>query len=243
MCGRFALKAQAAILAEKFGLTHVHEVLAALYARYNIAPSQQVLAIRNTADGGRSREPALLRWGLVPSWADDITIGNRMANARSETAADKPAFRGAMRHRRCLVPADCFYEWQKPDAVGKGGRKQPYMVRMRSGEPFALAGIWETWQDADGNELETCAVLTTRPNQLMHSIHDRMPVILHDRDYDRWLDTSPGHARGLEDLYEPFESDAMEALPISTLVNKPSVDDPRIQEPVAGQSQGGLFEG
>lgn len=223
MCGRFALFSPEEILAAMFGV----EGDRFLPPSYNIAPSRDVAAVRIAPEGRARREVALLRWGLVPSWARDPAMGNRMINARAETAPEKPAFRSAFRRRRCLVPADGFYEWRKP-----GARKQPYFVRMADGKPFAIAGLWERWEGPDG-AIASCAVLTTDPNDLLAPIHDRMPVILSPGDYDRWLDPESRDPATLLPLLRPYPPDAMVAFPVRTLVNNPAADDPRCIEPAA----------
>src|SRR5262245_7474343 len=177
MCGRFTLTAPRQALKNLFPLFDFPEVP----PNYNVAPTQAVLAVR-VPHGQDKPAPALLKWGLVPGWADDPAIGNRMINARAETAADKPSFRAAFRKRRCLVLADGFYEWQKV-----GGKKQPYLIRLRGGEPFAFAGLWEHWE-RDGRAVESCTILTTDANGLVKPLHDRMPVILAPQDFALWLD-------------------------------------------------------
>jgi putative SOS response-associated peptidase YedK len=220
MCGRFTLKTNPRKLAEEFLLSEppVWE------PRYNIAPTQSVAAVRLSADGSH-REFVRLRWGLIPAWANDVSIGNRMINGRAETAMEKPAFRSAIKSRRCLVLADGFYEWAKVP-----GGKQPYYVQMRDGRPFAFAGLWERWEK--GTEpLETCTLLTTSANQVVGQFHDRMPLILEPADYDVWLDTSQKTAQPIQPLLRPFRDDALVANPVSRLVNSPSHDDPRCVEP------------
>lgn len=214
MCGRFTLNKTAAEVARHFGLA----AAPTLSPRFNIAPSQPVAVVR--AGGRAARECALLRWGLVPSWSRDPKMGARLINARSETAADKPAFRAAMRRRRCLVPADGFYEWQATD-----GAKQPYFVHLQGHALFAIAGLWEHWQDSDGSELETCTLLTTAPNALMAPIHNRMPVIVAPEHYELWLDPQVQRTEPLQPVLEPFRPEAMAAYPVSTRVNSPRNDD------------------
>jgi putative SOS response-associated peptidase YedK len=167
MCGRFTLRASPRLIAEQFDLFNMPE----LKPRYNVAPSQSVAVVRQQPDA-EGRELALLKWGLIPAWAADAKIGNRMANAHSETAASKPSFRSAFKRRRCLVVADGFYEWQKV-----GSKKQPHFIRLRDDRPFGIAGLWERW-DKQGEPIESCTLLTTEPNELMKPIHDRMPVII-----------------------------------------------------------------
>lgn len=222
MCGRFTLKTPAPVLLGLFDLPDA----AALPPRYNIAPTQPVVVVRN-APAHPGRELVQMRWGLIPSWADDPAIGNRLINARSETAANKPAFRSAFRQRRCLVPADGFYEWQK---VGR--KKQPFYFHLRDGGPFAFAGLWEHWQKDADQAIESCTLLTTDANDLVRPLHDRMPVILAPEDYERWLD--PGTAiPQLEALLRPYPGDAMTAYPVSVQVNNPRNEGPACVERVA----------
>ena len=190
--------------------------------RYNIAPSQPVLAVRTSPAAGR-REFAMPRWGLVPAWARDATIGNRLINARAETVSEKPAFRRAFRERRCLIPADGFYEWKK-----EGAGKRPFYVRRRDGAPFAFAGIWERWEGTGGEAVETCAILTTEPNELLAPLHDRMPLIVPPEEYGRWLDPSLRAPERLAPLLRPFPSAALEAFPVGREVNNPRADDPSL---------------
>ena len=218
MCGRFTLRAPASAVAEQFGLLE----LAPFEPRFNIAPSQPVLVVRfspNVVTPHRRFD--WLRWGLIPSWADDPAIGNRLINARAETAADKPAFRAAMRRRRCLVVADGFYEWKKA-----GAQKQPYFVHLRDDRPLAFAGLWESWEGADHSAIESCTLLTTDPNEVVRPIHDRMPVILPPKDYSIWLDPAMQRPEQLGPLLIPYPSEAMEAFPVSRLVNSPTNEGP-----------------
>lgn len=178
MCGRYTLKAAPEVIAEQFQVEQSLEV----GSPFNIAPSQSVACIRVSRDSLK-REVVLLRWGLIPSWATDPKIGMNLINARSETVSQKPAFREAFRYRRCLVPADGFYEWKR---VGR--TKQPYYIRLHDDQPFAFAGLWESWVGPDGEVVQTCVVLTIEPNELMKDIHNRMPVILDPKHYDLWLD-------------------------------------------------------
>jgi putative SOS response-associated peptidase YedK len=224
MCGRYGLTRPELIDPEELGVPD----LPPLEPRWNIAPSQAIAAVVRDRD---AREVAMLRWGLVPSWADDPKIGSRMANARADGIADKPAFRGAFRKRRCLVLADVFYEWQAPPS-GRG-RKQPFAVRRRDGRPFALAGIWDVWRpkdDAGAAPLRSCAIVTTEPNAVMTPIHERMPVVLDPRDYDAWLDPATA-ADAAAALLRGAPDDLLEAWPISLRVNDPGNDDPSVLEP------------
>lgn len=222
MCGRFTLTVDPAQFQDAFpGF-----LFPAKFApRYNIAPSQPVLAIpndeRNAAD--------FFIWGLIPMWAKDPSIGARLINARSETLAEKPSFRGSFKHKRCLILADGFYEWKT--AAGKKA-KTPYYIHLTDRRPFAFAGLWDSWESPDGSSLKTCTIITTQPNELMASLHDRMPVILHPRDYTKWLDPSPQTPESLLPLLKPYPADAMTAYPVSTLVNKPGNDSPELIVPV-----------
>jgi putative SOS response-associated peptidase YedK len=222
MCGRFTLTDPDADLAVQFNLPEIP----GMQPRYNIAPTQPVAAVRLAAESA-AREMVLLHWGLIPFWAKDPGIGNRMINARSETAAEKPAFRAAFKRRRCLVVADGFYEWQK-----QNGWKQPFYIRMKDERPFAFAGLWEHWEGEGGNVVESCTLLTTKPNDLIRPLHNRMPVILHPRDYGLWLDVEIQDKEQLQPLLGPFPGDDMDAYPVSRFVNKPQNDDPRCIDPL-----------
>ena len=224
MCGRFTLRAPASVVAEQFALFDVAE----FRPRFNIAPSQPVAVVRHVGDGpGPQRGLAWLRWGLIPSWASDPAIGNRLINARAETAAEKPAFRAALRRRRCLVAADGFYEWQR-----SGAGKQPYFFRMRDDRPFALAGLWESWEGPDG-AIESCTILTTEANAVVRPIHDRMPVILAPADCAPWLDPAVQTPEPLRPLLRPHPPEPMLAFAVSPYVNNPMHEDPRCIEPGA----------
>lgn len=226
MCGRFTLATPEQDIAQQFSLTDVPH----LEARYNIAPTQPVAAVRLQREGG-GRELVMLHWGLIPFWADDPKIGNRMINARAETVEEKPSFRNAFRRRRCLVLADGFYEWKK-----ENGWKQPYYVRMDDGRPFAFAGLWEFWKDDETETaIESCTLLTTQPNGVVRPIHKRMPVILHPRDYDLWLDVETADVERLKAILGPYPAEEMEAYPVSRLVNKPAHEGPELIEPLPGE--------
>ena len=221
MCGRFTLATVPEILAEFFEL----DVVPGLSPRYNIAPTQPVPAIL-VASGQPNREFNPLRWGLIPGWAKDPAVGNRMINARAETVAEKAAFRSAFRQRRCLVLSDGFYEWKKGPRC-----KQPFYIRMRDDVPFAFAGLWEHWEGEDGLLIDSCTILTTKPNDVLRSIHDRMPVILHPANYDLWLDPVVDKIDRLEPLLCPYPPEEMKAFPVSTRVNSPKRDDSGCIEP------------
>jgi putative SOS response-associated peptidase YedK len=229
MCGRFTLTASPAEPTDFFGLAGVPP----FEPHYNIAPTQTVFAVRRDPDG--NREPVWLRWGLVPSWADELKIGYRLINAHSETAPTKPAFRSAFRKRRCLIAASGFYEWQKT-----GAKKQPYYIRTRDGRPFAFAGLWESWKRGE-NPVESCTILTTAANDLMRPLHDRMPVILDVKDYDRWLDPAAQDPKDLAPLLVPYHGGDLAAYPVSTQVNSPRNDDARCVEPIGAAGQTDIF--
>lgn len=207
MCGRFTLRTPAADLARLF-----HLPVPELPPRYNIAPTQDVAAIRSDARG-EHREFALLRWGLVPFWADDPKIGYKTINARAETVAVKPAFRSAFSKRRCLILADGFYEWEQA-AQGK----QPYLIHRQDDRPFAMAGLWEHWEKGE-RLIESCTIIVTEANDLLAPIHDRMPVIVSPDDYDLWLDPASGDRGKLQQLLQPADSRGWERYPVSTVVN------------------------
>lgn len=221
MCGRFSLGTPATVLATQFKLCKVP----AWTPRYNIAPTQQVPTII-TGSSQTDRQFKLHRWGLIPPWAKDPGIGSRMINARAETVATKPAFRKALKERRCLLLADGFYEWQR-----QGRRKQPFYIRLRDGRPFAFAGLWEHWERPDVPPLDTCTILTTTSNDLVGGIC-RMPVILAPEDYNLWLDPGVQDVERLQPLLRPYPSDEMIAYPVSTRVNDPANDAPECMEPL-----------
>jgi putative SOS response-associated peptidase YedK len=220
MCGRFTLRATAKIVAPAFNLWQAPD----LHPRYNIAPGQRVPVVRCSETG--ERELVFLRWGLIPAWADNPSIGDHLANARSETVSIKPSFRDAFRSRRCLVLADGFYEWQRT-----GGRKQPYFVRLKSDQPFGMAGLWELWE-RQGEAIESCTILTSNANELMERIHERMPVIITPDKYDLWLDPNCQDEEKLRALLRRYRSEEMVAYPVSTIVNDPRNDVPKCIEPV-----------
>lgn len=213
MCGRFSITTPPEALRALFNYVEQPN----FPPRYNIAPTQPVPIV--TLMNGK-RHFKLVRWGLVPSWAKELpkTVLN---NARAETINEKPSFRGGIRHRRCLIPTDGFYEWQAKDS----GPKQPYLIRRRDQQPFAMAGIWEDWLTADGSELDSCAIITTAANDTMAPVHARMPVILDPSDWDEWLDTAETRAKDAMKLLKPASNELLETIPISTRVNKVSEDD------------------
>lgn len=219
MCSRYSLTSLPEAVRSYFGYRQAAE----FPPRYNIAPTQPVAIVRNDYAG--ERELALVRWGLIPSWVKDPTQFSTLINARSETAPDKPSFRAALRHRRCLVPADGFYEW-----TGKRGAKQPHLIKPGSGGPMALAGIWEHWLGADGSEIETMAILTTAANGDVSNLHDRMPVILEPETFDAWLDCRGGSAREIEPLLAPAPAGRLTHSPVSRKLNSPKNDSPEVLE-------------
>jgi putative SOS response-associated peptidase YedK len=210
MCGRYALKSPPAKLVEHFSL----DECADFGPRYNIPPGVDIPTIRKSPEGKRVLH--LLRWGLVPHWAKDRSIGSKLNNARGESAAEKPSFREAFKRRRCIIPADGFYEWQV-----QGKAKQPYYISLKSEEPLAMAGLWESWRGQDGEVLRTCCIITTEANEVMKPIHDRMPVILAPQDWDAWLDAPVDKIMA---MVTPFDGGLIQAWPVSSRVNK-TVDD------------------
>lgn len=219
MCGRYELHSTPAAIALAFGLGRPPDVR----ARYNVAPMTDVPIVRLNADG--ERELVRVRWGLVPRWAKDTSIGNKLINARGETIAEKPSFRMAYRRHRCLLPADGFYEWRA--AGGEHARKQPLHIGMKDGALFAMGGLYERWLSPEGEVLDTCTIVTTPANELLRPVHDRMPMIVAARDYGRWLD--PADA-GVAELIAPYPSAEMAYYPISARVNSVRHDDPGLIE-------------
>ncbi|MBM4108371.1 MAG: SOS response-associated peptidase [Phycisphaerae bacterium] len=243
MCGRFLLATPPALVAEIFGLGDPIPWSDKWRPRFNIAPSQDVLMVRGTESGG-GREAAWARWGLIPSWAKEADIGNRTINARSETADRKPAFRSAFKHRRCLIPADGFYEWQAP---ADGGKKIPHCIRIAGGHAglregvqslpglFAMAGLWERWQEEgeSARVVESCTILTCDANEAIRPLHERMPVILPSDRWGRWLDDSAGVGE-VKALCVPWPANRTTSYEVGTWVNSPRHDDPRCIEPREG---------
>jgi putative SOS response-associated peptidase YedK len=221
MCGRFTLTIDPADLRDAFpGLAFPEEMT----PRYNVAPSQLIAVVANNG----KNQVEFFKWGLVPSWAKDVAVGNRMINARAETLAEKPSFRAAYKRRRCLVLADGYYEW-KPVAGQKG--KTPMLIKMKSGQPFAFAGLWEAWHPDQEDAILSCAIITTTPNALMEKIHDRMPVILKPEAYSLWLDPAEQAPDKLAKLLKPFPASQMTAFAVSRLVNDPKRDSPECVAP------------
>jgi putative SOS response-associated peptidase YedK len=224
MCGRFVQAAAPRLLAEHF---HVDELALDEPAvpSWNVAPRAEVLTI---VDRDGCRRLGRMRWGLVPAWADDPGVGDRMINARAETVLEKPAFRTALERRRCIVPADGFYEWEKV-----GARKQPMYIHARSGAPLAFAGLWAVWRDAEDPDapwLRSCTVVTTGANATLAPIHDRMPVMLPADAWDRWLDREVTDGDAVVDLLRPAPDDLLELWPVSPRVNRAGIDDERLVE-------------
>lgn len=211
MCGRYTLITDISRIAESFGVAPTLEA----QPRYNIAPTQDIVTIRN--DGGA--QMSLMRWGLIPAWAKDETIGSRMINARAETLAEKPSFRNLLRSRRCLVVADGFYEWQ-----GEGKHKTPMYITLQDDQPFAFAGLWDLWKSPEGYQVQSCTIVTTEPNELMASIHNRMPAILRPKSYEDWLNPQLRDDHVLTHLLKPYPTELMKARPVSKLVNNPRND-------------------
>lgn len=219
MCGRFVQATPGEVIAQVFGLDAAPQ----LTPRYNVAPSQHAAIVRE--EGGRRLVPC--RWGLVPSWAKDPTIGNRLINARAETLAEKPSFRKALAFRRCIVPATGFYEWRR-----EGATKTPYFIRLASGLPMGLAGLWERWQPPEGPAVETFAIVTTEANPFMAAIHDRMPAILPPEAFALWLDPQLRDATRVQELLAPAPPGWLEAYPVARQVSNPAYDAPDCIEPV-----------
>jgi len=233
MCGRYRLSRRKQIVEEYFDSVSDEPDWT---PRYNIAPTQPVPVIRQNPKEP-VRELSLMRWGLIPSWAKDPSISARMINAKSETAGTKPAFRDALRFRRCLIPADGFYEWSR---TAKG--KQPYCFEIKDGELFAFAGLWDHWRDTSGKTVETCSILTTTPNALTSAVHDRIPVIPDPDSYDLWLDPGMKDAAVASDLLKPFDARLMRCYPVSTRLNHVANDDAECSRPVElAQIQNRLF--
>ena len=228
MCGRYTLLSDLAALEERFGFDAQELVL---QPRFNVAPTQQALTVTGSESSDSQPEvknqARLMRWGLVPSWAKDLSIGNRMINARAETLAEKPSFRRALERRRCLVLADGFYEWQK-----NGKQRLPLRITLASGEPFGMAGLWETWHSPSGEVIQSCTIVTTSANELLAPIHHRMPVILPRELEAVWLDPDAKDVQLLSSLLSPYAAAEMQYSRVSTLVNSPANDSPDCIVPV-----------
>jgi putative SOS response-associated peptidase YedK len=256
VCGRFVTASSPALIADRFAVDDVDGTVAAdPEPDYNVSPRRNVLAVREQAVEGGSTQRVLsrLRWGLVPSWAKELKIGDRMINARAETVAEKPAYRRAFANKRCLIPADGFYEWKAATGGGGGGgasgeakpRKQPYFIHRRDGEPLAFAGLWEVWKvpervpdDAvvsvggDDGWLRSCVIITTTANELMAPIHNRMPVILPESAWEQWLDPDEHDVDALARLLVPAPDALLEAYPVSTAVNNARNNGPELARAV-----------
>lgn len=234
MCGRYRLSRRKELLAEYFD-TNFDDL--EWEPRYNVAPTQQIPVLRQGMKGAPWRA-SLMQWGLIPAWATDRSGGARMINARSETASTKPSFREALQKRRCLIPADGFYEWKR-----NGKSKQPYCFEVGEGEVFAFAGLWDSWRDAGGTMVETCTILTTTPNEMLADVHDRMPLILASDVHDAWLDPEMQDADRALELLRPLDSKLMRRYPVSTRVNQVINDDVECSLPVElPQPTRGLFD-
>jgi len=233
MCGRYRLSRRKEVLEEYF---EVSSDIEDWNPRYNIAPTQSVPVLRQHPKEPR-RDLSLLRWGLIPSWAKDPSAGARMINARSETAATLPAFRDALKLRRCLIPAEGFYEWKRT-AIGK----QPYCFEVNDGDLFAFGGLWDRWRAPDGQWIRSFSILTTTPNAVTSPVHDRMPVILATEDYDLWLDPGMTKVEVVTELLKPYEASWMRCFPVSNRVNQAQNDDAECATPIAlAHPQGHLF--
>jgi putative SOS response-associated peptidase YedK len=225
MCGRFVQYSDPEVYASRFDLDEVCKA----EPRYNVAPTQSVLAIRPSKSGGRELVP--MRWGLIPSWSKGPDSRYSMINARAETIHAKPAYRSAFKNRRCLIPAEGFYEWQK---TGKG--KQPHLIRRRDQAPFAMAGLWETWRDGDGKTIESCTIIVTEANAVIRPVHDRMPAILATEDFTAWLDPKNGDNESLTGLLRPAPPGDLTLEPVSKLVNSPRNEGAQLLEPLSPET-------
>jgi putative SOS response-associated peptidase YedK len=233
MCGRYKLSRRKQVVEEYFDAVSDEPDWA---PRYNIAPTQPIAVIRQNPKEP-IRELSLMRWGLIPSWAKDSSGAAKMINARSETASTKPAFRDALKFRRCLIPADGFYEWKRD-----GKTKQPYCFEVNDGSLFAFAGLWERWKNPSGEWIKTCSILTTTPNAVTAPVHDRMPVILDPDGYDLWLDPGMTNVDAASDLLKLFDARLMHGFPVSTRINSVVNDDGECSKPVElAQIQDRLF--
>jgi putative SOS response-associated peptidase YedK len=234
MCGRYRLSKRKQLIAESFDVSW--DELSDWNPRYNIAPTQSVPIIRQNPKEP-ARQISLVRWGLIPSWAKTASDSAKRINARSESAATTPTFRDALKSRRCLVPADGFYEWKRT-----GKAKQPFCFEVNDGELFAFAGLWDRWKDPTGLWIKSCSILTTTPNAMTALVHDRMPVILDPNNYDLWLDPGMQDAKAATEMVKPFDAKLMGCYPVSEWVNKVTNDDEQCSRPVApADSQNSIF--
>ncbi len=243
MCGRFVSISSPQLLADRFGVQE--STVDERGPNYNVTPRTLVPVVRDRpprkgAEGPTTRVLSLVRWGLVPSWAESTAIGDKLINARAETIAEKAAYKRAFRRRRCIVPADAFYEWRpgKSSSVRRPPR-QPYLVRRRDGEPMAFAGLWEIWRDPAIDDpdapdvwVRSCVIITTRADALLEPVHDRMPVVLDERVWDTWLDPETDDLAYLESLLEPAPDEWLDMYPVSTRVNSPDNNDADLVRPV-----------
>jgi putative SOS response-associated peptidase YedK len=235
MCGRFTFnQPEEAIRMMLANSTHDAKniplrQIPAIESRYNIAPTQKIVTVVQNPETN-TYQFQQLRWGLIPSWAKDTSMGAKLINARAETVAEKPAFRSAFKHRRCLVLADGFYEWQRQE-----GKKQPFYFRLRDSQAFAFAGLWEEWKSKEGDKITSCTILTTEANELLQPIHERMPVILNPQNYDLWLNHHMHNPEALQKLLQPYPAQGMTAYPVSTLVNNPKCDRPECIVPLGAR--------
>jgi putative SOS response-associated peptidase YedK len=239
MCGRYTSTSTATELATAFGVEEVKTD--ELPLRYNVAPSQPVYAVaeRRRPRGAPTRQLGAFRWGLVPSWARDPSVGARMINARAETVATRSAYREALVRRRCIIPADGFYEWQVTEDARGQRHKVPHLIRHRDGTPLAFAGLWEVWRpDAGGDPLRSCAIITTTANELLAPLHDRMPVVLSPDAWDRWLDRANDDVEALRRLLVPAPAADFEAYPVGLLVNNVANDGPELILPATASPDG-----
>jgi putative SOS response-associated peptidase YedK len=253
MCGRYTLSTDLKKVAKRFGAEA--DGMVSTKPRYNIAPTQTVIVVKD--DG--QRHLVQMRWGLIPSWAKDPSIGNRMINARAETLAEKPAFRAALKKRRCIIPADGFYEWTTLDKISQsvqpsgllmlafpvragkiaGKMKQAVRIVLKSREPFGFAGLWEHWKSPDGEEILSCTIITTEANDLLKAVHERMPVILTRDAEAAWLDQKTQDPEKLLPLLKQYPPEEMEFYPVSRAVNSPATDAPNLIEPIVGDGATG----
>lgn len=221
MCGRFTITLEPAFFQQELDLGNLPSEWV---PRYNAAPGQSIPIVRES----KSRDVVMLRWGLVPFWAKDISIGYKLINARSETLQEKSSFKNAFKNRRCLILADGFYEWQQPAA--KGAPKAPFRFMLKDSQPFTFAGLWESWHSPENEEIQSCTIITCEPNPLLAQIHNRMPVILDRNNCWEWLADKPENE--LSELLKPYPADAMKGYPVGQLVNNPRVDDINLIKPL-----------